>query len=177
VAGSWHGPDAGPGAAVRVDRIHAILLSGGGVLGAVAGAMRFLEERKIGYDWGSPSVRIPIVVGPIIDDLAVGDARIGPDPESAYKACEAAAAAPVAEGNVGAGAGGMVGRRRPRQGLRGMKGGLGTASLRLGEVTIGALAVVNAAGDIVDGRTGKIVAGPITRPATVTSSSRSPRGA
>lgn len=144
-----------------VDRIHAILLSGGGVmgLGAVAGAMRFHEERKIGYDWGSPGVRIPIVVGAIIDDLAVGDPRIRPDPESAYKACEAASTAPCSEGNVGAGAGATVGRMLQRQGMRGMKGGLGTASLRLGDVAIGALAVVNAAGDVVDWRTGKIVAG------------------
>ena len=143
-----------------VDRIHAILLSGGGVmgLGAVTGAMRFHEERNIGFDWGSP-LRIPIVVGAIIDDLAVGDPRIRPDPESAYKACEAASTAPVAEGNVGAGAGGTVGRMLQQQGMRGMKGGLGTASLRLGDVTIGALAVVNAAGDIVDWRTGRIVAG------------------
>src|SRR5918996_2487345 len=144
-----------------VDRIHAILLSGGGVmgLGAVAGAMRWHEERKIGYDWGSPVVRIPIVVGAIIDDLAVGDARIRPDPESAYKACEAASTAPVAEGNVGAGAGGTVGRMLQRHGMRGMKGGLGTASLRLGDVAIGALALVHAAGDVVDWRTGRIVAG------------------
>jgi L-aminopeptidase/D-esterase-like protein len=143
-----------------VDQIHALLLSGGGVwgIGAVAGAMRFHEDRKIGFDWGSP-MRIPIVVGAIIDDLAVGDARIRPDPDSAYKACEAASGAPVAEGNVGAGAGGTVGRMLQGQGMRGMKGGLGTASLRLGDVAIGALAVVNAAGDIVDWRTGKIVAG------------------
>jgi L-aminopeptidase/D-esterase-like protein len=107
-------------------------------------------------------VRIPLVVGAIIDDLAVGDPHIRPDPESAYKACQAASTAPVAEGNVGAGAGGTVGRMLQRQGLRGMKGGLGTASLRLGDVVIGALAVVNAAGDVVDGRTGKIVAGART---------------
>jgi L-aminopeptidase/D-esterase-like protein len=145
-----------------VDQIHAILLSGGGVwgIGAVAGAMRFHEDKKIGFDWGSP-MRIPIVVGAIIDDLAVGDARIRPDPDSAYKACAAASAAAVPEGNVGAGAGGTVGRMLQRQGLRGMKGGLGTASLRLGDVAIGALAVVNAAGDIVDWRTGKIVAGAL----------------
>ena len=79
-------------------------------LGAVAGALRYHEDRKIGYDWGSPTVRIPLVVGAIIDDLAVGDARIRPDPDAAYKACEAASTAPVAEGNVGAGAGGTVGR-------------------------------------------------------------------
>jgi L-aminopeptidase/D-esterase-like protein len=146
-----------------VEKIHAILLSGGGVfgLGAVAGALRFHTDRKIGHDWGSP-MRIPLVVGAIIDDLAVGDARIQPDPEAAYKACEAASTAPVAEGNVGAGAGGTVGRMLQGRGMRGMKGGLGSASLRLGEVTIGALAVVNPAGDVVDWRTGKIVAGART---------------
>jgi L-aminopeptidase/D-esterase-like protein len=147
-----------------VEKIHAILLSGGGVLGlgAVAGAQRFHEDRKIGYDWGSPGVRIPLVVGAIIDDLAVGDARIRPDADAAYKACEAASTAPLAEGNVGAGAGGTVGRMLQGRGLRGMKGGLGTASLRLGEVVIGAVAVVNAAGDVVDWRTGKILAGART---------------
>ena len=104
-----------------VDSIHAILRSGGGVfgLGAVAGAVRFLEERKIGYDWGAGSVRIPIVVGAIIDDLAVGDGRLRPDPESAYKACAAVSAAPPAEGNVGAGAGATVGRMLQGQGMRG----------------------------------------------------------
>src|SRR5262249_40866970 len=95
-----------------VDSIHAILLSGGGAwgIGAVAGAMRFHEERKIGFDWGSPGLRIPIVVGAVIDDLAVGDARIRPDPDAAYKACEGASTGPVAEGNVGAGSGATVGR-------------------------------------------------------------------
>jgi L-aminopeptidase/D-esterase-like protein len=66
-------------------------------------------------------MRIPIVVGAIIDDLAVGDATIRPVPESADKACEAASTAPVAEGNVGAGAGGTVGRMLRGQGMPGMK--------------------------------------------------------
>jgi L-aminopeptidase/D-esterase-like protein len=144
-----------------VEAIHAILLSGGGVMGigAVAGAMRFHEERKIGFDWGNPGLRIPLVVGAIIDDLSVGDNRIRRDPDAAYKACEAASTAAVAEGNVGAGAGGTVGKMLRSQGMPGMKGGLGTASLRAGDVVIGALAVVNAAGDIFDWRTGEIVAG------------------
>lgn len=147
-----------------VEQIHAILLTGGGVfgLGAVAGAVRFHEEKKIGFDWGSPGLRIPLVVGAVIDDLAVGDPRIRPDPETAYKACVAASTGPVSEGNVGAGAGGTVGRMLRGRGLGGMKGGLGTASLKLGDVVIGALAVVNAAGDIVDWRTGRLVAGART---------------
>jgi L-aminopeptidase/D-esterase-like protein len=147
-----------------VEQIHAILLGGGGVfgLGAVAGAMRYHEEKKIGFDWGSPGLRIPLVVGAIIDDLAVGDPLIRPDTETAYKACVAASTGPVAEGNVGAGAGGTVGRMLMGRGQRGMKGGLGTASLKLGDVVIGAVAVVNAAGDIVDWRTGRLIAGART---------------
>ena len=70
-----------------------------------------------------------------------------------------ASAGPVAEGNVGAGAGATVGKMHRGRGLSGMKGGLGTASLKLGDVVLGALAVVNAAGDVLDWRTGKIVAG------------------
>ena len=144
-----------------VERIHALFLTGGGVLAlpAFGGVLRFLEERKVGFDWGTPDLRIPIVVSAVIDDLAVGNPRIRPDAEAAYKACAAASPAAVAEGNVGAGAGATVGRMHRGRGLGGMKGGLGTASLKIGDVVVGALAVVNAAGDILDWRTGRIVAG------------------
>ena len=144
-----------------VDRIHALYLTGGGIFAipAYAGVLKFLEERKVGFDWGAPDLRIPIVVTAVIDDLAVGNPRIRPDAEAAYKACTAATTGPVAEGNVGAGAGATVGKMHRGRGLSGMKGGLGTASLKLGDVVIGALAVVNAAGDILDWKSGKIVAG------------------
>jgi L-aminopeptidase/D-esterase-like protein len=144
-----------------VDRIHALFLTGGGVLAlpASGGVLRFLEEHKVGFDWGTPGLRIPIVVGAVIDDLAVGDPHIRPDADAAYKACAAASASPVAEGNVGAGAGATVGKMHRGRGLSGMKGGLGTASLKIGEVVIAALAVVNAAGDVLDWRSGRIVAG------------------
>ena len=144
-----------------VERIHALFLTGGGVLAlpAAAGVLRFLDERKIGFDWGTPDLRIPIVVSAVIDDLSVGNPRIRPDDEAAYAACGAATTAPVPEGNVGAGAGATVGKMHRGRGLGGMKGGLGTASLTLGDVIIGALAVVNAAGDILDWRSGRIVAG------------------
>jgi L-aminopeptidase/D-esterase-like protein len=144
-----------------VDRIHALFLTGGGVLGlpAAGGVLRYLEERNVGYDWGNPGLRIPIVVSAVIDDLSVGDPKIRPDAEAAYKACAAASTGPVAEGNVGVGAGATVGKMHRGRGFGGMKGGLGTASLKLGDVVMGALAVVNAAGDILDWRTGRIVAG------------------
>ena len=144
-----------------VDRIHALFLTGGGILSlpASAGVLRYFEERHLGFDWGNPGLRIPIVVGAVIDDLSVGDPKIRPDAEAAYKACLAATSGPVAEGNVGVGAGATVGKMHRGRGLGGMKGGLGTASVKLGDVVIGALAVVNAAGDILDWRTGHIVAG------------------
>ena len=144
-----------------VERIHAIFLTGGGLFGlpAAGGVLRFLQEKKVGFDWGTPELRIPIVVSAVIDDLAVGDPNIRPDAEAAYKACAAANSGPITEGNVGAGAGGTVGKMHRRRGLSGMKGGIGTASLKLGDVVIGALAVVNAAGDILDWRTGRLVAG------------------
>jgi L-aminopeptidase/D-esterase-like protein len=147
-----------------VDRIHGILLTGGGPmgLGAVAGAVQYLETRGVGYNWGPPNVRVPIVVGAVIDDLSLGDGRIRPDPEAALKACEAAAAAPVAEGSIGAGAGATVGKMFRSRGLGGMKGGVGTVSIHRGDVVIAALCIVNAAGDIVDSRSGRIVAGART---------------
>ncbi len=144
-----------------IETIHGLLLTGGGPMGlaAVPGAVRYLEERKIGFDWGIRDVRVPIVVGAVIDDLALGDGTIRPDAESGYKACQAASSAPLQEGNVGVGAGATIGKMLVHQGLGGMKSGLGTASLRLGDVVIGALVVANAVGDILDWRTGKIIAG------------------
>lgn len=143
-----------------VETVHGLFLTGGGMfgLGAHAGMIRYLEDQKRGFDWGG-GIRVPVVPGAVIDDLMLGDPAIRPDAQSAYKACEAASARPVAEGNVGAGAGATVGRMLRRHSAGGMKGGLGTASLRVGNIVIGALAVVNAAGDVVDWRKGQIVAG------------------
>ena len=107
-----------------VERIHALFLTGGGVLAlpAAAGVLRFLDERKIGFDWGTPDLKIPIVVSAVIDDLSVGNPRIRPDGEAAYAACGAASTAPVPEGNVGAGAGATVGK---------LHRGRGTEALRI----------------------------------------------
>jgi L-aminopeptidase/D-esterase-like protein len=144
-----------------VDGMHALFLTGGGPFGlpAFGGVIRYLEEHKTGFDWGIPDLRIPLVVAAVIDDLAVGDPRIRPDAEAAYKACAAASAGPVAEGSVGVGTGATVGKMHRSRGFGGMKGGLGTASLKVGDVVVSALAVVNAAGDILDWRSGRIVAG------------------
>ncbi|MFP5380107.1 MAG: P1 family peptidase, partial [Vicinamibacteria bacterium] len=144
-----------------LERIHGLLLTGGGPmgLGAVAGVVEYLERQGRGYDWGIPNVRIPIVVGAVIDDLALGDGRIRPDPAMAARACEAATSGPVTEGSVGVGAGATVGKMFRSRGIGGMKGGVGSVAVRAGEVVVAALSVVNAAGDIIDWRTDRIVAG------------------
>ncbi len=141
-----------------VDRVHAIVLSGGSAFGldTATGVMRLLEERKIGFDIGV--ARVPIVPAAILFDLAVGDGRIRPDAECGYKAATQASAAPVAEGNVGAGAGATIGKLHGWQ--HGMKGGLGSAAIRLPDgLIVAALVAVNALGDVVDPSTGRIIAG------------------
>ena len=145
-----------------VSQVHALVLSGGSAFGLAAadGVMRYLEEKGIGYRVGR--VRVPIVPAAILFDLLVGDIR--PTAESGYKACKAARGGPRAkleQGNVGAGAGATVGKLLGRE--RAMKGGLGTASLRLpGGLVVAALVAVNAVGDIFDYRRGKLLAGART---------------
>jgi L-aminopeptidase/D-esterase-like protein len=103
---------------------------------------------------------VPIVPAAILFDLWIGDPRIRPDAAAGYAACEAASTDSPEEGNVGAGAGAVVGKLF---GLgRGMKGGVGTASIEVGGITVAALVAVNAIGDVVDPRTGRVVAGART---------------
>jgi L-aminopeptidase/D-esterase-like protein len=140
-----------------VQRVHAILLAGGSAFGldAAAGVMRYLEERRIGYNTGV--ARVPIVPAAILFDLNIGNKKIRPDAEMGYQACLAASKAPPAEGNYGAGTGASVGK------LFGMalatKSGLGSASLRVGGIVVGALVAVNALGDVINPEDGTIVAG------------------
>ncbi|WP_374562430.1 P1 family peptidase [Ideonella sp.] len=144
-----------PGA--LVDHVHAVLLTGGSAFGldAAGGVMRWLEERGHGLAVGP--ARVPIVPAAVLFDLWLGDAAIRPDAAAGYAACEAAVQGPVAEGNVGAGAGATVGKLF---GLpHAMKGGIGCAALRIGCTTVAALVVVNALGDVCDPATGALVAG------------------
>jgi len=141
-----------------VGKAHAILLSGGSAFGldAAGGVMRYLEERGFGFDTGV--VKVPIVPAAILFDLRLGSAQVRPGPDEGYKACLAASSGPVVEGCVGAGTGATVGKILGPE--RMTKSGLGTASQRLGNVTIGAIVAVNAFGDVVDPQTGKTIAGP-----------------
>jgi L-aminopeptidase/D-esterase-like protein len=140
-------------------QVHAILLAGGSAWGldAASGVMRYLEEHGLGYHFGSAVV--PIVPAAILFDLGVGDSKIRPTVESGYQACRAATSGKVTEGNVGAGAGATVGKMFGMKSA--MKSGIGTASIRIGKtgIVVAAIAAVNAVGDVVDPRTGKIVAG------------------
>lgn len=144
-----------------VQQVHAVVLSGGSAFGleTATGVVRWLEEHGIGYDVGV--AKVPIVPAAILFDLGVGDAKIRPDAEAGYKACKAASTNLPAEGNFGAGAGATIGKMFG--GKRAMKGGLGTASIKLPTgFTVGAIVAVNAVGDIVDPATGKLVAGART---------------
>ncbi len=142
-----------------VQKIHAVLLTGGSAFGleAVGGVMRWLEERGIGFQVGG--VRVPIVTGAVIFDLNVGRPDRRPGPEAGYRACQAAKAGPVEEGSVGAGTGATVAKGLGFE--HAVKGGLGTASRHLPDgVVVGALVVVNAVGNIIDPATGRVVAAP-----------------
>ena len=140
-----------------VPTIDGVVLSGGSRFGgeSVWGVMRWLEEQGVGYRAGAHVV--PHVAGACLFDLSVGDNRVRPAREMGYAAASAALGGRVAEGNVGAGTGATVGKvyHLPRA----MRGGIGTASVRVGAATVGALVAVNSVGDVRDPETGRLIAG------------------
>jgi L-aminopeptidase/D-esterase-like protein len=139
-----------------VPAIHAVLLTGGSAygLGAADGVMRWLRERGRGFPVGDGIV--PIVPAAVVFDLGpIGRSDAWPGPDQGYAACEAAGG-DVAEGSVGAGTGATVGKAMGID--RAMKGGVGTWAVTAGDLVVGALAVVNAYGDVVDAA-GRVIAG------------------
>ncbi len=140
-----------------VEKVHAIVLAGGSAFGldAASGVMRYLEEKGIGFDTGAG--KVPIVPAAILFDLNIGRGDIRPDAKMGYQAATAASSNIPALGNVGAGAGASVGKIF---GLKSaMKAGIGTSSIKAGGLIVGALVAVNAFGDVIDPRTGQIIAG------------------
>ncbi len=141
-----------------VEKVHAIVLAGGSAYGldAASGVMRYLEEKKIGFNTGV--AKVPIVPAAILFDLGIGRADVRPDAAMGYRAAALASSAAPAEGNAGAGMGASVGKMF---GLSlAMKAGIGTASLDIGGgVIVGALVAVNAWGDVIDPQTNEILAG------------------
>jgi L-aminopeptidase/D-esterase-like protein len=145
-----------------VEHVHAIFLSGGSAFGldVATGVRKYLYERKVGFE--TSVAKVPIVPGAIIFDLGVGGRPdIWPTADCGYRAALAANDGPVAEGNVGAGAGATVGKSGGSG--NSMKGGLGTASIAMPDgLIVAAIVVVNAVGDVIDPRNGAVVAGART---------------
>lgn len=140
-----------------VDKIHAVMLSGGSAFGldAASGAMKYLEEKDIGFD--VQVTKVPIVCSAVLFDLVVGDYKVRPDLEMGYKACVNATEKECPNGNIGAGTGATVGKFLGIE--RAMKGGLGSYAIQIGDLKVGAIVAVNALGDIIDPETGEVLAG------------------
>lgn len=139
-----------------IDYVHAILLTGGSAFGLAAadGVMRYLAERNIGHK--TPILPIPLVPAAVVYDLFLGMGSAFPTADTGYAACLNARDVDVAQGNVGAGAGVTVGKWSGTMDI--MKSGFGLASHSRGDLIVGAAAVVNAMGDVVE-KDGRVLAG------------------
>jgi L-aminopeptidase/D-esterase-like protein len=142
-----------------VTAAHAVYLGGGSAFGleGASGVMQYLEEKGIGFDVGVGVV--PIVPGAVLFDFFVGRHDVRPDKKMGYEACVNASEKNTEQGNVGAGTGAAVGIIKGIE--YSMKGGLGTASRKVGELIVGAIVAVNCMGDVIDPGTGQIVAGAL----------------
>lgn len=140
-----------------VDKVHAVVLSGGSAFGleAASGAMKYLEENDIGFDVGV--TKVPIVASAVIFDLNIGDYRIRPDLEMGYNACKNANTEENLQGNIGCGMGATVGKILGPQNA--MKSGLGSASVKVGDLVVSAMVAINSFGDIYDFTNNKQLAG------------------
>ncbi|HLO03855.1 MAG TPA: P1 family peptidase [Symbiobacteriaceae bacterium] len=141
-----------------VQQAHGIMLCGGSAFGLAAadGAMRYLAEQGIGFPTkGGP---VPIVPAAVLYDLEVGDGSVRPDAAMGWAACAAAATGAVAEGAVGAGAGCTAGKLLGA--AQAARSGIGTASVKVGAVIVGAIVAVNPFGEVRDPASGAVLAGP-----------------
>lgn len=129
-----------------VEQVQAILLTGGSAFGLAAadGVMRALEEDGRGHE--TPAGRVPIVPAAVVFDLIGRDPTIRPGPEAGAAAYRAATTGPVTEGRVGVGTGTSAGKWRGFD--QAVPAGVGSFAVRHGDLTVGALVVVNAVGDV-----------------------------
>ena len=140
-----------------IDKIHAVVISGGSAYGLEAGSgvMRELENMKIGHRVGNCIV--PIVCQASLFDLNVGQPDVRPDRTMGVKAVHNAfCGGEFHHGNYGAGTGASVGKFYGMN--RAMKTGLGTFACSDGEIEVGAITAVNAFADVYDGRN-QVIAG------------------
>lgn len=141
-----------------VQQVHAVLLAGGSAFGldAASGVMRWLEENQAGFQ--TREALVPIVPAAILYDLDLGSSKVRPDARMGYRACVNASKDETAEGVVGAGTGASVGKMLGKS--QAMKSGIGGASVHIGRgIVVGAIAAVNALGDVYDPKTGAFAAG------------------
>ena len=140
-----------------VEKVHAVVLAGGSAFGldAASGVMRYLDEQGIGFDTGAG--KVPIVPAAILFDLNLGRGDVRPDAEMGYRAVASASVDAPLEGNVGAGTGASVGKIFGQKSA--MKSGIGTASMQVGGLIIGAMVAVNSFGDVIDPQSRQIIAG------------------
>ena len=132
---------------MSVEQAQAILLTGGSAFGlsAADGVVRGLEADRRGHDTGI-GVKVPIVPAAVVFDLIVGDSSVRPGPDEGETAYRNATVDPVESGSLGAGTGATVAKWRGFENMQ--PGGLGSAVRTVGDVTVGALVVVNAVGDV-----------------------------
>ena len=145
-----------------VDKIHAVVLSGGSAFGldASAGVMEYLENKDIGFD--VTVAKVPIVCQAVLFDLAFGDPKVRPDKEMGFSSCKNSEIyKDDINGNIGAGYGATVGKFLGTS--YAMKGGLGTYAIKLGELEVGAIVAVNCLGDVVDPSDLSFIAGAYDR--------------
>ncbi|MGO9955987.1 MAG: P1 family peptidase [Solirubrobacteraceae bacterium] len=136
----------------------AVLLTGGSAFGLAAadGVVRWLEQRDVGR--ATPVGVVPLVPTAVVFDLSAGEPGARPGPQDGYAACDAAAAGVPERGRVGAGAGAAVGKILGRR--HATQSGVGYNAVTLANgVTVAAIAVANAFGDVLD-QDGTILAGP-----------------
>ena len=147
-----------------IDKIHGLLLTGGSAFGldAASGVMKYLEEKGVGFDVGV--TKVPIVCGAALFDLVIGDHKVRPDKEMGYKACINSNKDEILEGNVGAGTGATIGKVLGPE--YAMKGGLGTYTVKVGELMVGAIVAVNALGDVIDRESGEVIGGVLNEDKT-----------
>ncbi|NFG63435.1 MULTISPECIES: P1 family peptidase [unclassified Clostridium] len=145
-----------------VDKIHAVVLSGGSAFGldASSGVMEYLENKNIGFD--VTVAKVPIVCQAVLFDLAFGDSKIRPNKEMGIKAClNSEEYYDDINGNIGAGFGATVGKFLGPD--FSMKGGLGTYAVKIGPLEVGAIVAVNCLGDVIDPQNLNIISGAYDR--------------
>lgn len=145
-----------------VDKINAVVLSGGSAFGldASSGVMEYLEEKNIGFD--VTVTKVPIVCQAVLFDLAFGDSKVRPDKQMGLEACKNSEVYnDDINGNIGAGYGATVGKFLGTS--YAMKGGLGTYTIKIGDLEVGAIVAVNCLGDVVDPSNLNIIAGAYDR--------------